>query len=67
MFGIPAMAYPSLSVWHSPVFGEYETTRGTWLKKLLLPGFKPKTLKFVWPGQVQLLLLLFLLQEIKRG
>jgi hypothetical protein len=64
MFGIPAVAYPSLSVWHSPPFGEYETTRGTCIKKLLLPGFKPKTLKFVCPGQVQLLLL-FLLQEIK--
>jgi hypothetical protein len=31
----------------------------------LLSDFKLRTLRFVWPGQVQLLLL-FLLQEIKR-
>ena len=66
IFGIPAVAYPSLSVRNSPLFGEYETTRGVWIKKFLLPGFKPRTVKFVWPGQVLLLLLLFLLQEIKR-
>ena len=28
IFGIPAVAYPSLSVRNSPLFGEYETTRG---------------------------------------